>query len=75
MPDLEEMKTYFDSTGLIFKAPGKFPITTTEGLAALEEAIAYIETVPAPTRLRRLQDEWRTNLIASDNQTIAEGMV
>jgi hypothetical protein len=75
IPILEDLKQYFDTTGFIFKFPGKFAKTTTDGVAAIDEAIAYLETVPEATRLRRLQDEWKTNLIVTDAMDNPESLI
>jgi hypothetical protein len=44
-------------------------------VTAVDDAISYLTTATPTRRLRRLQDEWKTTLTASDPLALENGMV
>lgn len=73
VPYLEEMLPLFDeNNNLIFKEEGKDPVTTVEGIEAVQEAIDYLNSyVPNG---RRLVDEWKTVPESVDPMTLSSYM-
>ncbi len=53
---LKALREYFD--GKIMRLPDRTPLRTEEGVAALEEAIAFLESTPAPGPIRFNEGLW-----------------
>ncbi|MBI3132311.1 MAG: CAP domain-containing protein [Acidobacteria bacterium] len=53
---LKALRGFYD--GKILRQPDQTPIRTEEGLAALDEAIAFLESTPAPGPLRFNEGLW-----------------